>query len=322
MPQVSVIMPVYDGEAFLAEAIESILAQTLTDFELLVVDDGSQDASAEIINTYAERDSRIRFFQLERNAGTADACNHAISMAQGHYCTRMDCDDVSLPQRLQRQVEFLQCNPEIGGVGAHRQVMNQDLSTILYPHILSQQHALIVLDWFINHMFMGATLMLRLEFIREIGGFQPGLRRTEDLELVARLFDQTSIRFANLPEVLYLHRRHEFNVDTSPGSAAYNVHQELLTRVLERALNDEPGQALEQVNKLRTSTNLSWAERRASKHVLKRLIESMIAHNWVEPDDRPLLIAEMNRRLERVSPRRWQQFCHWRRHHFQRRERI
>ena len=69
MPLVSVVMPVYNGEKFLAEAIESILAQTFTDFEFLIVDDGSQDNSAEIIRAYEERDDRIRFFQLERNVG-------------------------------------------------------------------------------------------------------------------------------------------------------------------------------------------------------------------------------------------------------------
>jgi len=314
VPLVSVVMPVYNGEKYLAEAIESILAQTFKDFELLIVDDGSTDSSAEIIRSKVAQDSRIRFFQLERNMGHADARNVGVAAAAGNFITGMDCDDLSLPQRLAKQVEFLQSHPEIGGVGAHRQVMNKDLSSILYPHILSQQHALIVLDWFINPMFMGVTLMLRREFLRAIGGFQPGRRRTEDMELVARLFDETSIQLANLPDVLYINRRHEFNADTLPGSAAFKAQEELQTRMFERAWANAPCKALERINRLRRPTKLSWAERRATKRDLKRLIDSMIAHNWVDPEDKPLLIAEMNRRLEQASPRLWQQFCHWRRH--------
>ena len=91
----------FNGEKYVAEAIDSILVQTFTDFELIIVDDGSQDSSAQIIRAYEKRDERIRFFQLVQNAGRAAACNHAIPLAQGEYLTLMDCDDVSLPERLQ-----------------------------------------------------------------------------------------------------------------------------------------------------------------------------------------------------------------------------
>ena len=117
MPLVSVIMPVYNGEKYLAEAIDSILVQTFTDFELLIVDDGSQDNSAEIIRSYVKRDSRIRFFQQEQNEGSANARNRGIANAKGEFIAAMDCDDVSLPERLQKQVDFLESHPEIGALG-------------------------------------------------------------------------------------------------------------------------------------------------------------------------------------------------------------
>ena len=99
MPLVSVVMPVFNGERFIGEAIESILSQTFTDFELSIVDDGSEDRSEEIVQAFQERDGRIQFFQLETNMGPATARNCGISASRGEYVTFMDCDDVSLLNR-------------------------------------------------------------------------------------------------------------------------------------------------------------------------------------------------------------------------------
>ena len=122
MPLVSVIMPVYNGEKWLAEAIESILAQTFSDFEFLIVDDGSGDRSAEIIRSYELSDERIRFIQLESNVGKAVAKNHAMKEAKGEYFTFMDCDDLCAPERLEKQVSAMRANPEIGVLGYERDI--------------------------------------------------------------------------------------------------------------------------------------------------------------------------------------------------------
>ena len=136
MPLVSVIMAAYNGEKYLAEAIDSVLTQTFSDFELIIVDDGSLDASAEIICSFAKLDDRIRFFQLERNMGQGPALNRGVASSTGKYLTYMDCDDITLPQRLEKQVDFLQANPEIGAVGACARVMNHDLTTALFDFIV------------------------------------------------------------------------------------------------------------------------------------------------------------------------------------------
>ena len=88
-------------------------------------------------------------------------------------------------------------------------------------------------------------------------------------------------------------------------------------QMFDRLWNESPGATHERFYRMRLGQKLSWAARRAAKRDLLRLIESMIAHNWVEPEDKPRLLHEMNRRLEQASPRLWQQFSHWRRHHFQ-----
>ena len=319
MPLVSVIMPVYNGEKYLAEAMESILAQTFTDFEFLIVDDGSTDDSAEIIQSYEERDNRIRFFQQVRNMGKADARNCGIAAAKGEYITGMDCDDVSLPERLQKQVDFLQSHPDIGALGTCGKVVNHDMTTLLYYFEVQRQHALIALDLFLDYGFLPATVMLRREFLSAVGGYEPGRRAVEDLELLSRLLHETRIKFSNLPENLLLYRRHEqlkFH-NRATRVAIQAKGRELKRRMLEQLWNEAPEATLDHLYCLRMRSKLSWAERRSVKQDILRLIESMIAHNWVEPEDRPLLINEMNRRLEQASPRLWQQFSHWWRHHFQ-----
>ena len=90
----------------------------------------------------------------------------------------------------------------------------------------------------------------------------------------------------------------------------------LKRQMLAKLWEDVPEESLDRFHRLRLLKKLGWSERKAVKQDLNRLINAMIAHRWVAPDDRPLLIAAMNRRLEQASPRRWQQFCHWRRHHF------
>ena len=104
-------MPVYNGEKYLAEAIESILTQTFADFEFVIVDDGSQDGSAAIIRDYAKRDERIRVIRHERNQGVTTARNSGIAASRGEFIAAMDHDDISLPQRLEKQVDFLQSHP-------------------------------------------------------------------------------------------------------------------------------------------------------------------------------------------------------------------
>ncbi|MDB5208034.1 MAG: glycosyltransferase [Flavisolibacter sp.] len=108
MPSVSVILPVYNAAPFLKEAIDSILVQTLTDFELLLINDGSTDGSESIIESYA--DERIRYIKNVKNCGLIFSLNKGIEMACGEWIARMDADDIALPQRLEKQVSFLSTN--------------------------------------------------------------------------------------------------------------------------------------------------------------------------------------------------------------------
>ena len=114
-PMVTVLMAVYNGEKFLKEAMESILTQTFTDFEFLIINDGSTDNSVKIIEEF--NDPRIRLIHNEKNLKLIASLNKGISLAKGKYIARMDCDDISMPYRLEKEVDFLENSLEYGLVG-------------------------------------------------------------------------------------------------------------------------------------------------------------------------------------------------------------
>lgn len=311
MPLVSVVMPVYNREIFVAEAIESILAQTFSDFELIIVDDGSRDRTAAIIREFEKRDERIRFLAFKQNKGMAAAKNFGIEAATGQYIAGMDSDDVSLPQRLEKQVEFLRANPDIGVVGTRARLTDACLKPFV-DYRVPERHVHIAYNILLGRSVVGASLVFRREVLNAVGGYELSRKRGEDIELIARLICRT--RFANLPEWLYLYRQHEdqrFYTRTSVRDWA-----DLMRRLLCRLWGEAPQASLDRMARVQLRDKLSWSERRLLKRDLERYIESLIAAKWIEEAERAYLYDLMNRQLERSSPRLWQVLCHWRRHHF------
>lgn len=307
-------MPIYNGEQYLAAAIDSILAQTYSDFELILVDDGSQDGSIEIMRAYQERDERILIFQLESNMGMADARNVGIKQAKGEYITTMDCDDISLPQRLQLQVDFLESNADVGAVGVGGQAVNEDLMETLFELSAPLEHCRIVLSNFIGVSFIYTTIMVRSAVMRLVGGFQPRRRSGEERELYWRMLWDTGARFANLAEILYVYRQHEQSFSANRDRKLQAETDEIREHMLRQLWGEAPEETLIRFHRMALGGKLGWAERRAAKKDILRLIESLISYDLVEASDRQLLLAHMNRRLEGTTPRLWQKFLHWRRH--------
>jgi glycosyltransferase involved in cell wall biosynthesis len=123
-PRVSVLMSVYDGEKYLREAIDSIVAQTFKDFEFVIINDGSTDRTAEILNSYD--DSRMRIINNPTNLGLPASLNHGLGVAVGEYIARMDADDLSLPERLSKQVTYMDAHPEIAASGTWAKDIDAD----------------------------------------------------------------------------------------------------------------------------------------------------------------------------------------------------
>lgn len=314
MPLVSVIMPVFNGELYLAEAIDSILSQTFTDFELIIVDDGSEDNSIDFMHTYRKRDKRVSIYQLEENMGMADARNHGIAAAAGKYITTMDCDDISLPQRLELQVDFLEADPEVGAVGTSGQAMNEDLSKKLFDLSVPSEHCVIVLDNFVGLSFIYTTVMVRSVVMRAVGGYQPGRRSGEERELYWRMLWDTRTRFANLPQNLYIYRQHKRSFNANRDAKLKAETDEIRALMLRQLWGEAPEATLDRFQRMALGQKLNWLDRRAAKRDMTRLFEAIASEGLVAPEELSLLAGALKLRLEATMPRAWQKMLHWRRH--------
>ena len=206
-------MSVYNGERFLAAAIESVLAQTFTDFEFLILDDGSRDSSRAIAETYAARDPRIRVIARE-NRGLVASLNELLQNARAPLVARMDADDVCLADRFARQVATLACRPDIGVLGT----WTEDIDEYDAPYPLDTLDHPVDHDGFVAAIDAGAPLlcypavMFRRDLVLSVGGYHPAFRHCEDLDLWLRLASVTQI--ANLPERLLRYRHYSEQVSS------------------------------------------------------------------------------------------------------------
>ena len=192
--KISVVMSVYNGERFLRSAIESILSQTLREFEFIIINDGSSDSSEAIIKSY--KDDRIKLIN-QSNRGLAFALNKGIRLSKGKYIARMDDDDISLPERLGIQYEFLENNPEYGVVGTLAKYITEDdeyLSTSNLPETDAEIRKKLPLFWF-HH---GGVLM-RKDVLIEVGLYDEWARKTEDLLLWNRIATESKLYVIQKP---------------------------------------------------------------------------------------------------------------------------
>lgn len=206
VPAVSVVLPVWNGERFLVEAVTSVLSQTLENIELLIVDDGSTDATPGLVDDFARSDARVRVIRLGRG-GIARALNTGIGEARGRYVARMDADDVALPSRLQKQLAYLDANAGCVAVGSAVQLIDEaggSVGTNVYP----EHHAAIA--HMMTHTWMTAmahpTVVARRDALLAVGGYRAHREPSEDLDLWFRL--SAIGELANLREQLLRYRRH------------------------------------------------------------------------------------------------------------------
>jgi glycosyltransferase involved in cell wall biosynthesis len=207
-PVVSVAMVTCNVDRFLAESIESILGQTFTEFEFIIVDFGSSDQSKSIISSYAAKDSRIRFQEIS-NCSLPEARNAGCFLAQGKYIAIMDADDVSLPNRLLREVEFMEKHPEVGVVGGAVEWINatgKRLRKMQHPLTDSEiQSALLRYP----ALWQPSVLIRRDAFV-SAGGYRPFFVVAHDYDLWLRIAERFQI--ANLEEVVLKYRIHPYQV--------------------------------------------------------------------------------------------------------------
>ena len=204
--KISVIMSVYNGEQYLCEAIDSVLMQSFKDFELIIINDCSTDATADILHRYAERDARVRVHTNEVNLRLPSSLNKAIELANGKYIARMDADDICLPDRLEKQYAFMEEHPDI------------DLSSCRFLTLKNgvfasggcggrADHESIKALLLVTNPILHPGIIARAEVIRSLG-YDKSFTCTEDMELWTR-FIMTGSKIEIQPEYLMIYRLHD-----------------------------------------------------------------------------------------------------------------
>jgi len=196
--QIAVVMPVYNALPYLDEAVQSILGQTRGDFEFVIYDDASTDGSAERLEHWAARDKRIRLIRGDRNLGPAASSNAVVRHSSAPLVARMDADDVSMPDRLERQAELLAKNPDVGLVASLCESIDSKGRLLRGPELWR----LVRRSWFIP--FPHGSMMFRRALFDAIGGYRDECEYWEDLDLVHRASKMT--RILVLPRPLYRYR--------------------------------------------------------------------------------------------------------------------
>lgn len=221
---VSVVLPAYNAELYLKEAIDSVLAQTFTDFELIVLNDGSVDKTEEIILSYS--DSRIVYVKNEQNLGLIGTLNKGMSLARGEYIARMDADDICLPERFKKQVDFLKKNSEIDLVGTNAIKINNKGEKIGIISMPETDHD-IKMMLFIQSSFIHPSVMGRADVFRNFE-YEKEFYRVEDYVLWIKMSQNS--KFYNINEPL-LKYRHLDNSESKLLNKNYSKKRDALMNV-------------------------------------------------------------------------------------------
>lgn len=202
-PSVSVVMPAYNAEKYLREAIDSILSQTYTDFEFIIINDGSTDATKEIIQSYT--DPRIVYIENEVNSGICVTLNKGLDAARGKYIARMDSDDIALPNRLETQVRYMDSNPGLGASGSDIEVFGVGIE----PHVFTQLHSPeeCLAGLIFNSCFAHPTVIIRKSVLDKHNlRYKDEFRGLEDYELWWQIGKYSGLN--NIAQPLLRYRHH------------------------------------------------------------------------------------------------------------------
>lgn len=207
-PRISVLMPVFNGGAYLEAAIASVLTQSFTDLELVIVDDGSTDHSCEIVNARVASDSRLRLLR-KANSGIAETLNLGLAEARGDWIARLDADDLMLPRRLERQLAFLEANADVVAVGSYYDLINEagERRATRYPLPRTRDELARYLEARELLTFTHPTMTYRRDLAMTLGGYRRELEPCEDADLFARMLAAGGTILIQ-PEVLTLYRVH------------------------------------------------------------------------------------------------------------------
>lgn len=236
VPYISVLMSAYNSEKYIAEAIESILNQTFTDFEFVIINDGSTDHTPEIIAEYARRDKRIKFINNKKNAGIISALNQGLEFCHGKYIARMDSDDISLPTRFATQVEYLDAHPECGACSSWAEKFG---SNIIKDKILTYMPTVKLLDFLIygDRVLNPGSMIRRSVIVDNNIKYDPQYKYAEDYKFWTEIVKHAEIH--NLQEILLNYRWHDGNVSVTHRKTQLESAEQIRRSILLELLSYE-----------------------------------------------------------------------------------
>lgn len=229
---ITVLMSVYNDESYVSEAIESILCQTLNDFEFLIVIDGSTDRSPEIIRSYD--DPRICLIDNPENMGLTKSLNRGLALAKGELIARFDSNDVACRDRLERQVEFMDANPEVALVGTQAEKIDVHGHQLPHLDLDTKPTTPLGIEWYLmfGTPFVHSSVMFRKSVVwEELGGYNEDFKVAQDAELFSRIGSR--YRVANLHEVLTYYRIDASSVSRDLSALIREGHRERMERLFE-----------------------------------------------------------------------------------------
>jgi|GEM_PF-2242227 len=283
MPRVSVVMSTCNNAAYLRDAIDSILNQSFAEFEFIIINDGSTDKTETILQSYDDR----RIIRLKNNQPSTlpVALNQGIAIAQGDYIARMDSDDIALPQRLEKQVAYLDTHSDVGIIGTNFDYISTDGQQRQHDITLPINHSMIVWRLFTGFALLHPSVMMRTTLLKEVGGYDEAFTVSQDRDLWIRCLPHTT--FANLSDKLMLYRVHEQSATQRKSGKlkdlSYLPAQHLYHKLTGQQVDLEILKLVFQRSYMRTLHTQDIVE--DSAIYLLTLYDALVQQGWIHPDD-------------------------------------
>jgi len=230
-PDLSIVMPVYNSASYVAEAIESVLSQTFTNFELIIINDASTDGSTELLETF--KDDRLRIFTNDDNKGIVFSRNRGLNEARGNFIAQFDSDDIARHDKFEKQLDFLKQNPDFGMVGSWVRMIDNEGKLMAQTWKLPAKPHLIPAIMLFRNYFVQSTVVVRKEAL-PTGGYKSGYDVVEDYKMWIEIAQNNKVW--NLPEYLVNYRVHGSSA-TNSDTIRLNQQYKLIFADLFRDLN-------------------------------------------------------------------------------------
>lgn len=277
MKLVSILLPCYNAENYISEALESLINQTYKHLEIILINDGSTDNTMSICEEYAKKDERISIFVNDQNMGLIYTLNKAVTLAKGEFIARMDADDISHPNRIERQVQYLEQHDSISILGTRASASWKELATAPFFYL---QPETIALTAYLKQPFFHGSVMARAPVFKE-NQYSMEYPHSEDFELWLRLIDQGH-QVANLNEVLYIYRKNESGVSQSNEIAQMQSHAKASKKYLEKLLHEKLDSHLIDIINSRPMSKITLDQYKESLALWKKILGAIQPNNTDE----------------------------------------